>query len=144
MIAHRNSVPPTKAEQARIDAMMLHPCVLSLYRLRKHKSIPYQGAGVECQHITRGRKRLGHLYTIPLHPWYHRGVVPYPLQSAAQARLRYGASLADGSKAFKESHGVDEFDLWKLQQEEMGLPAEMPASKILPRRHRSEAEISQP
>lgn len=133
MIWHKNQKPPTALEQLRIDAMMKGGCYLSL--LRRHLGLPVPTTGiVECQHITRGRKRLGHLYTIPLHSYYHRGVVPHPAQSKREALELYGASLADGSKAFKNSHGLDELELWQSLQRALGDSAELPKSKVLPRR----------
>jgi hypothetical protein len=54
----------------------------------------------EIHHITRGGRRLGHDFTIPLCGWHHRGV----------GINRFGASIADGRKLFEEFWG-NEFDL---------------------------------
>lgn len=126
----KNQKPPTKAEKERIDRMMKLGCIIS----RRRPWPRIANAKVECHHITRGGKRLGHWYTIPLTSWHHRGAVPYPAKSKEEARAWYGASLADGSKAFIESHGVDEMQLWEEVQKLLDLPAERPVTKIIPRK----------
>lgn len=130
MIASKDMKRPTKFEQLRIDAMMKGGCILILRRqLRRLGQVPTNGR-VECHHIVDGNKRLGHLYSIPLHSWYHRGVVPYPARSAREAREWYGASLANGSKAFKADHEVDELGLWQELQQLLGMSDELQESKV--------------
>lgn len=131
MIAHRKYVRPTAYEQMRIDAMMKSGCYLS--RLRRAMGLAVPDGVFECHHITRGGKRLGHIYTVPLHEWYHRGVVPKDCRNKKEARRRYGASLADGSKAFKASHLLDEFELWQSLQRAMCMDDSLPSSKIYKR-----------
>ena len=127
MIWHRNAVPPTTAEQERIDRMLAEiGCVLTYIKFRVH-------APAECHHITVGRKRLGHLYTIPLSCWYHRGVGE-PKVPGKEMYQKYGASLVDGSRAFFRDHCLTEMDLWIATQDLLGLPATLPSTKVLPRR----------
>lgn len=121
-----NAPKPTAAEQKRIDAMMLHGCVLTWLKFGYR-------VNAECHHITVARKRLGPNYTIPLSPWYHRGVTE-PGFSQRDMRRDFGASLADGSKAFIRDHRYSELDLWQKLQVVMGLDDLLPVSKILPRR----------
>lgn len=117
---------PTIAESKRIDAMMQMGCALTWIKYGRH--VP-----AECHHITSCRKRLGPLYTIPLSPWYHRGV-PDPGFSQRDMRRDFGASLADGSKEFQKSHGTTELELWQKIQFVLGLSDELPPSKLVPRR----------
>lgn len=121
-----NAAPPTVDERKRIDAMMQLGCVLTWLKFGYH-------VNAECHHITLARKRLGPTYTIPLSPWYHRGVTE-PGFSQRDMRRDFGASLADGSKAFKESHGTTELELWLKIQHALELPDDLPTTKILPRR----------
>lgn len=133
MIMHRNYVRPTAWEKLRIDAVMKGGCCVSLRRTEMGLAVPTSGR-VEYHHIVEAGKRLGHLYGIPLHEWYHRGVVPSPARSKKEARERYGASLADSKRAFAASHGLTERELWESLQRALGQSTEWPATKILPRR----------
>lgn len=147
---HRNYIRATAWEKLRIAAMMKGGCIVTMYRLDLTKPEPPSGRGVpvtgrvECNHIVRDNKRMGHLYTIPMRAWYHRGVVPHPARSIEEARAWYGAALTDGRKAFLASHGVDEIELWTYLQKLLGMATDLPPSKILPRREvlRTEAEVS--
>lgn len=123
---HRGAKPATTDERKRIDAMMQLGCALTWLKYGYH--VP-----AECHHITVARKRLGHGYSIPLSSWYHRGV---PDKGFTQRDMRrdFGASLADGSKAFFKSHGVTELDLWAKVQFALGLPDELPRTKVVARR----------
>lgn len=132
MIWHKKYIRPTAWEQLRIDAVMKGGCRVSLRRTEMGLAVPTTGR-VEYNHITEGGKRLGHLYGYPLHEWYHRAVVPYPARNKAEARKLYGASLADGSKAFVASHGLTERELWESLQRAMGMSTEWPESKRVPR-----------
>jgi hypothetical protein len=129
----RNYVFPTKEEQARERAARKLGCSLSRIRMAKGLPVPKQGP-VEIDHLVKPGKRLGHAFSIPLHPWYHRGVVPYPLTSKPEARELYGAAVSDGSKAFLESHGVTRMELYVETQRLLGLPVETVPTKIMPRR----------
>lgn len=122
----RNQPRPTKAEQIRITIMVSQGCVLTWAKFgRKEKA--------ECHHIIMPGKRLGHWYTIPLSPWYHRKICERG-KTEAQMRAEYGASLADGKRAFVASHHYTELELWQKLQVAMGLDDSLPATKIVPRR----------
>lgn len=75
----------------------------------------------EVHHILCGNRRMGHWYTLPLCSQHHRNVL-----GLTDPRW---ASIAQGRKTFAAVHGT-EIDLWKKVQGLLGLPAELPASKI--------------
>lgn len=132
MILHKNYVRPTAFERLRIDAIMKGGCILTMYRREKGLAVPPPGK-IECQHIVRNNARMGHLYTIPLHVYYHQKHIPRGY-TAKQARELWGATIKDSMRVFRESHGVDDLDLWALLQGQLGMSAELPPSKIVPRR----------
>lgn len=139
---HKKYIPATAWEKLRIAAMMKGGCTLTMYRRERGLAVPPLGK-IECHHIVRDNKRMGHLYTLPLNVFYHRGLVPMGYV-AEDARRVFGAPLTDGRKAFLTSHGVDEIELWKYLQTLMCMTTDLPPSKILPRREavQSEAEVT--
>jgi hypothetical protein len=54
----------------------------------------------EIHHLVEGRKRLGHQFTIPLSPWFHRGVPPLPDMRPSEAEKQIGPSLARSKRDF--------------------------------------------
>lgn len=109
----------TKSEVERIKRLILEVgCICCRLRFGS-----YNGH-VEIHHIVRGNKRLGHDYTLPLCTAHHRA----PGEGAM-------TSIANGRKAFERVHGT-ELDLWLKVQHMLGLPDELPATKVLPRRIR--------
>lgn len=89
-----------KAEQARFDAIKAGPCIASL-------QLGFDLSGqwlVEVHHILSGGRRIGHMATVGLSIWHHRGV-PFPGHSHAQMREKFGPSLAEGSKPFHARFG---------------------------------------
>jgi hypothetical protein len=141
VILHRNYVRATAWEKMRIAAMMKGGCILTLYRRDRGLAVPPSGK-IECQHIVRDNKRLGHLYTIPLHAYYHQGRVPLGYDPR-DARAAFGATLKDSMRVFRESHGVDDLDLWILLQKSMGMSTDLPPSKIVPRKL-PQADVARP
>lgn len=125
MIWHKNMVRATAEEQARIDRMMTLGCILTLVR-----ELPRVNA--ECHHLIVGNKRMGALYTIPLSPWYHRAVC-LPGWTPIQMRFELGPSITHGSKVFFRAHRITEHELWVAVQKRLGLPTDMPLSKIVRR-----------
>lgn len=124
----RSIPPPTVAESQRIDRMKKEiGCIVTRLR-RGVRETP------EVQHIKSGTDVLGWWYTIPLTPYYHRGVWDAAARSKQDMIDAYGASLAHGSKVFVKSHGMTELELWQIVQRMLGLDDTLPASKILPRR----------
>jgi hypothetical protein len=96
----------TKAERARIEAMMQLGCVWCGWH---EKAVPAE----ECHHILRGNKRMGHWFTIPLCHEDHVNI---------------------NALTNPKNGGPSEKDLWQEVQENLGLSSVWPESKILPRR----------
>lgn len=61
----------------------------------------------EIHHLVEGRKRLGHQSTIPLSPWFHRGVPPQFDMRPSEAEKQIGPSLARNKRAFVERFGSE-------------------------------------
>ena len=82
--------PPTKLEAARMRRLKELPCVAceSTWILQKSPT--------EIHHLLSGNKRKGHMFTIPLCGWHHRGIAEGD-----------GPSLAHGSKPFHAAFGSD-------------------------------------
>ncbi len=103
---------PTKAERARLERLAGMLCVACCIYGKPtcHK--------VEIHHLLSGNKRRGHLFTIPLCSWHHRGD-PWTDCTARYMEANYGPSLARSSKAFHEKFGTDE-ELLKHVNEWLG------------------------
>lgn len=140
MIWHKNAVRPTAFEQVRINAMLKGGCIMTIVRRERGLEVPTRGK-VDVHHLIEGNKRFGHWYTIPLHSWWNGGVVPYPCKSTEEARARYGATLKDSLRAFRECHGFDDRDLWVHVQGLLGMSVQFPPSKIY-KAPQTEAEVS--
>lgn len=101
----------TKAEQARFDAIKAGPCIACIQR-----GIDLSGMGlVEVHHLLSGGRRIGHMATVGLCTWSHRGV-PFDFHSHDEMREHYGPSLAEGSKPFHAEFGSDA-ELLAIQNE---------------------------
>jgi hypothetical protein len=94
----RSTTNPTKAERARMDAIKEQGCVLARFL----------GVGwlpCEIHHLTLGGRhgapRLGHMHTVGLNSWSHRGV-PLDGWSSAKCREVLGPSYAREPRAFRE------------------------------------------
>lgn len=79
-------------------------------------------AGAEVHHLTlgglAGQKRRGHDETVTLCAWHHRGVISSG-ETGRSMELRFGPSLARGSKEFRRTFGTDD-QLLELQQHVLG------------------------
>lgn len=89
-----------KAEQARFDAMK-DQCICMACRQRGLST-----AYIEIHHLLSGNKRRGHMFTISLCQWHHRGVTDG--LDASSMEILFGPSLAKGSKPFHFWFGTDE------------------------------------
>ena len=61
----------------------------------------------EIHHLVEGRKRLGHQFTIPLSPWFHRGVPPQMDMRPSEAIEKIGPSLALSKRDFVSKYGTE-------------------------------------
>jgi hypothetical protein len=81
------------------------PCVACL---QLWAGCEWGGCGpIEVHHLISGNKRRGHLFTIPLGAYHHRGVRPMNFTQAGTV-LTFGPSLALNSKIFRERFGSDD------------------------------------
>ncbi len=61
----------------------------------------------EIHHLVEGRKRLGHQFTIPLSPWFHRGIPPLGDMRPSEATKALGPSLALSKRDFVERFATE-------------------------------------
>lgn len=88
-----------KRHLARFDALQRLGCIAS-----RIAGLGY--AAPDIHHLTEGGRRLGHDHTIPLSPWFHRGVAPHGM-SQAEAETKWGPSLAKSKRAFTARFGTE-------------------------------------
>ena len=102
---------PTKAEQARFDAMKEQGvCIACLLRgTQKYQQY------IEIHHLLSGNRRIGHMATVSLCLWHHRAIVPFGWGDK-EVQDELGPSLANGSKPFRAEFGTDA-ELLKIQDE---------------------------
>jgi hypothetical protein len=120
---------PTKDEATRIRLIMgMSCCICALHGDVSKRAL-------ECHHIVRGGKRLGHWYTLQICRGHHQGQWDKRNPQSAQV------AISDGRKAFRRAHGgMDDLQVWQRQQVVLGYDDALPPTKILPRRSMSEAE----
>lgn len=97
---------PTKAEQDRLDAVHALPC-LACAQLIEARKILFQCGKTEAHHLVdKGTRKHsgGHMATIPLGEWHHRGKLIAGMSSLLMTEL-YGPSLALNKRAFAERFG---------------------------------------
>lgn len=125
MLKHPD-IPQTTEESRRIERALALGCICCV-----DADYTRLGERLEVHHLLDGNRRLGHWYTIVLCVGHHQGRF-----SARQKRLiepKKLVSISSGSKAFVAAFDSDR-NLWVVTQEVLGLQAEFPQSKILPRR----------
>lgn len=110
----RSTDKPTQAEAARMAAIKEHGCIIA-----RHLGIGCDDDPVyaEIHHLTvggrHGQKRLGHMYTVGLNPWSHRGV-PFATYNPTVCREMFGPSYALEPRAFRELYS----DEWLLAKQD--------------------------
>lgn len=102
----RSTGKPTKEEAARIVAVKEGPCLACL--IRNGEEI----LGCDAHHLLSGGRRIGHMATIGLCAWHHRGV-PDEATPASLMRQELGPSLMDGSLRFMQEYGPNHILLEK-------------------------------
>lgn len=101
----RSTGNPTRAEREWIDAVKRSGCLCCIARGYRHDP---DGPAVEAHHLLSGGIRRGHLFSVGLCAWHHRGRLIVSGWSHAQHRQRLGPSLAEGSVPFHAEFGDDE------------------------------------
>jgi hypothetical protein len=76
-------------------------CIVT--RLKFERWEPY-----DVHHLLSGNRRRGHLFTIPLSPFYHRGIVPAGYANYENAAAALGPSFAKEPRAFRYTFGTDD------------------------------------
>lgn len=94
---------PTKAEQARLDRIHAMPCIAC------EKERCRQPLRTEAHHLVDKGTRIlsgGHMATLPLCGWHHRGEKEYPL-TQKEMHLIYGPSFALHKREFIATYGAE-------------------------------------
>lgn len=122
MIGRSKAPPPTQEEQRRIKLIMGMSCAVCAL----HGDVSKRA--LECHHIVRGGKRLGHWYTLQLCKGHHQRQWDKKNPQLAQV------SIKDGRHAFRRAHGgLDDLGIWQRLQVVLGYDDSLPASKIFKR-----------
>jgi hypothetical protein len=92
----------SKSDKRRYESLQRHGCIAS-------RKAGWGWVAPDIHHIvSNGYRRLsgGNKATIPLSPWFHRGVPPCGL-TEQQATDMFGPSMALNKKAFVERFGTE-------------------------------------
>lgn len=113
---------PTKAEQARFDAMKEAGVCIACHIGGHQRWAQY----VEIHHLLSGNRRRGHMHTVALCLWHHQGYPDWGC-TAEEMRQAIGPSLAHGSKPFRATFGTDD-ELLAIQNQLLANEPHPPAS----------------
>jgi hypothetical protein len=92
---------PTKAEQAHLDRIHALPCCACAIEQVS------QPSRTEANHLVDKGYRIhsgGHMATVPLCGWHHRGELLYP-HTSREMHFLYGPSMARSPGEFKARYG---------------------------------------
>ena len=106
----------TKAERAWVDAVKRAGCLCCIQRGFPHDM---DGSVVEAHHLLSGGVRRGHLFTVGLCSWHHRGRLIVEGWTNERHRERLGPALSEGSVPFRDEFGSDDA-LLEMQVQMMG------------------------
>ena len=101
----RSTTTMTREERAWVAATKRNGCLCCIARGYAHDR---DGSVVEAHHLLSGGIRRGHLYTVGLCAWHHRGRVIVNGWTLATHRRLLGPSLAEGSEPFHQAFGTDD------------------------------------
>lgn len=101
----RSTGNPTASERAWLRAVKHHGCLCCIARGYPHDQ---NGSEVEAHHLLSGGIRRGHLHTVGLCAWHHRGRLIATGWTHATHRRLLGPSLAEGSIPFHAAFGDDD------------------------------------
>lgn len=105
----------TAADREWMGKVAAHGCVACRKRFGVHEP-------TTVHHITSGGRRMGHLFTIPLCPWHHMGLVR-PQMTTSRMTATYGPSFAKDKGEFERVFGT-ELDLLEEVRRELGSKSE--------------------
>lgn len=88
-----------KTDQARVDKFRNVGCIITRLYFDDY-------ADYDVHHITDCGRRLGDAQTIPLSPYYHRGVIPSGM-TQRRAYLELGPTLENHKREFVERFGTE-------------------------------------
>lgn len=104
---------PTKAEQDRLDAVRAMPCIACEIEAdisrQRNEIVQAQPSRTEAHHmVDKGTREHsgGHMATLPLCGWHHRGEPVYPLGKREMCKL-HGPSLKESKKDFVANYGTE-------------------------------------
>lgn len=101
----RSTTTMTREERAWVTATKRNGCLCCIARGYPHDR---DGHVVEAHHLLSGGIRRGHLFTVGLCLWHHKGRVIVNGWTLATHRRLLGPSLAEGSEPFHQAFGDDE------------------------------------
>lgn len=101
----RSTGNPTLAEAAWLRMVKEAGCVCCAARGYDREP---GGPLAEAHHLLSGGIRRGHMHTVGLCAWHHRGRLIVSGWTHASHRRLLGPSLAEGSVPFHEAFGVDD------------------------------------
>lgn len=95
----------TKDERDWVHHVKHHGCLLC--ELRGYPREP-GGPLAEAHHLLSGGIRRGHMFTVGLCPWHHRGALIVMGWNHKTHRQRLGPALSEGSVPFQAEFGPDD------------------------------------
>lgn len=123
----RKLIPQTAEERQRIQRMIPLGCICC--RALGLGTLGYQRG--EVHHLVMPGKRYGHWFTVYLCVGHHQGEWTETQKGIISDRDR--VNVTHQRRRFVAAYGTER-SLWEMTQVLLDLPAEWPASKILPRR----------
>jgi hypothetical protein len=103
----RSTGTPAKAQSSRFDAMKRGECMACrINDTRLHARC--DGEGCDAHHLLSGGRRRGHDFTIALCAWHHRAIRPDDCRTDAEAFHKYGPTVANELRMFRETYGSDD------------------------------------
>lgn len=97
----------TKADRLRYDAFRHFGCIVSHLYFDRFEFY-------DVHHLVEGY-RLGNQFTIPLNPWYHRGLCPDELTMDGALEY-YGPSMKLDKESFVKRFGTERYLLGKVNE----------------------------
>lgn len=113
----RSTGAMTLVERAWVDDVKRAGCILcAILGFHQEEGAPL----AEAHHLLSGGIRIGHLATVGLCAWHHRGQLIIPAWNRAMHRSELGPALSDGSVPFRAQWGNDTA-LMQLQLQHLGI-----------------------